>query len=74
MPAELSHDENYLENKMDAWNIVQSHATSQGIVTENPQDGGACAPFDQAAFAIAIAAKLGCYTCAINLAWLDFFW
>ena len=87
MPAELVRDENDalnvgdLEKKIYAWNIVQSHATFQGIVTENPQDSGACAPFDQAAFTSAIEAGLGwsCaptvpYTCAINLAWVNFFW
>ena len=62
---------------LDAWNVVQGHAMLEGIVSLNPpsiKDGGACAPFDQAAFAIAIAAELGYYTCAINLAWVNLFW
>ena len=40
---------------LDAWNIVRGHATFEGIVREDPQDGGACAPFDQAAFAVVSA-------------------
>ena len=64
---ELGRDENDAQNVnyhtklLDAWNTLQGHATFEGIVRENPpsiKDGGACAPFDQAAFAIAIAGNL----------------
>ena len=83
MTIELERDENdaqnisYHQKLFDAWNTLLGHAIFEGILKENPpsiKDGGACAPFEEAAFDIAIAGPLGCYTCAINLAWVNFSW
>ena len=78
--VELERNEHDTQNTeyhamvIESRNIVLGHPIFEGVDRESPpsiKDGGACAPFDQKAFATAIAGNLGFYTCAINLLWVD---
>ena len=57
----------------EAWKTVRDDPRFAGIATAEPPSiaqGGVMSPFDADDFKIALTHS-GCYTCGINLAWLD---
>ena len=61
---------------LEAWDEVRDHPKFKQITEASPLDfkaGGSQAPFCQKEFTKAMKTN-GEYTCAVNLAWVDFTW